>query len=76
MPVEVILNELPAGIATKATRQGETVPVRITGFFSSEDGQDLITHLEQLPSILLAKAVGNKIPPSQVDNLLALRLPH
>jgi hypothetical protein len=72
MPVEVILNELPAGIATKATRQGETVPVRITGFFSSEDGQDLITHLEQLPSILLAKAVGNKIPPSQVDNLLAI----
>jgi hypothetical protein len=72
MPFEVILSEVPIGVATKASRKGETASVRITGFVSSEDGQDLITHLEQLPATLLTQAVGNRISPSQVDNLLAI----
>src|ERR1700689_4587268 len=72
MPVEVILSEVPIGVAAKASRKGETAAIRITGFVSSEDGQDLITHLEQFSSMLLAKAVGDKGSPSQVDNLLAI----
>jgi hypothetical protein len=72
MPFEVILSEVPMGVAAKASRKGETASVRITGFVSSEDGHDLITHLEKFPSTLLAKAVGDRISPSQVDNLLAI----
>jgi hypothetical protein len=60
------------GVAAKARRKGETASVRVTGFLSSEDGQELITHLEQFPSTLLLKAVGTKVPPSHVDNLLAI----
>jgi hypothetical protein len=72
MPVEVVLNEVPAGVVIKACRGGESASVRVTGFVSSEDGQELITHLEQFPSTLLAKAVGDRVSPSQVDNLLAI----
>jgi hypothetical protein len=72
MPAEVILNEVPMGVAAKASRKGETASFWVTGFLSSEDGQELITHLEQFPSTLLAKAVGTKVPPSHVDTLLAI----
>lgn len=60
------------GVTAKACRKGEAASVRCTGFVSSEDGQDLITHLEQFPSQLLAKAVGESVPRSQVDSLLAI----
>jgi hypothetical protein len=72
VPTEVILNEVPVGVAARTSRKGETASVRVTGFLSSEDGQELITHLEQFPSTLLMKAVGTRVPPSQVDNLLAI----
>jgi hypothetical protein len=35
-----------------------TAFVRSTGFVSPDDGQELITQLEQFPSDLLTKAVG------------------
>jgi hypothetical protein len=72
VPAEVLLNEVPMGVAAKASRKGETASVRVTGFLSSEDGQELVTHLEQVPSTLLMKAVGTRVSPSQVDNLLAI----
>lgn len=72
MPSEVILSELPMGVSTTASRGGETVTVSVTGFISSEDGQELITQLEQLPSTLLMKAVGTRVPPSHVETLLAI----
>lgn len=72
MPYEIMLDELPMGFVIDAARAGETVALQVTGFLSSEDGQSLVTYLEQLPSILLAKAVGDRVRPSQVDNLLAI----
>jgi hypothetical protein len=72
VPAEVLLNEVPMGVAAGSSRKGETVPVRVTGFLSSEDGQELIGHLEQFPSTVLMKAVGTRVPPSKVDNLLAI----
>lgn len=72
MPFEVILDEVPMGVVAKAGRKGDTVTVRVIGFLSSEDGQDLINQLEQYPSVLLGKAVGNQIPPSKVDHMLAI----
>ncbi|HEV3436668.1 MAG TPA: hypothetical protein VG122_04875 [Gemmata sp.] len=72
MPHEVILNALPAGISTNAARAGEKVRVQSSGFLSSEDGQNLIAQLEQFPTGLLLKAVGDRISPSQVETMLAV----
>ncbi len=71
MSAEVILDSVPIGIAVESSR-GESVRVQPIGFLSSEDGQQLIRQLEKLPSTLLMKAVGNRVSPSQVDNLLAI----
>ena len=37
MPAELILKEVPVGVAAKASREGEPVSLRVTGFLSSED---------------------------------------
>ena len=63
--------ELPAGYATESVMKGEQVPVAISGFASTADGQSLIRMLEQFPSEVLSKLPGT-VQPSQVDDLLVI----
>ena len=52
MPVEIELNELPAGYSESSARGGGMIKVSQKGFYSSEDGEELIKRLEGF--ILLA----------------------
>jgi len=55
MPYDITLPRLPAGYAARSKRKGETTAiVSHSGFYSSEDGEDLITHLEGFPSEVMA----------------------
>jgi hypothetical protein len=70
MPYEIKLNDLPAGYAIKGAPKGGQVTVCFRKFFSSEDGQELIHHLEKL-------SMDDAIPSirDSVLSTLAERLP-
>lgn len=73
MPYEIVLNNIPAGYAETSARNGENVKTSQTGFFSSEDGDDLITRLEGFPQELIALIPSNNpILPSTIDTLMAI----
>jgi hypothetical protein len=73
MPYEIILNELPAGYVSKGAPKGGQVTVCFRDFFSSEDGQKLIHHLEGVPrDIILKLPAKAKAMESRTDNLLAI----
>jgi hypothetical protein len=73
MPYEIKLNDLPAGYAVKGAPKGGQVTVRFRDFFSSEDGQELIHHLEGVPrDIILKLPPEAKASESRTDNLLAI----
>jgi hypothetical protein len=72
MPAEIILDDLPYGIARNSGCAGEKVSVQMREFISSADGQEFVQRLEGWPAELLQKAVGSKIAPAQVDTLLAI----
>lgn len=73
MPVEIKLNELPAGYSEKSGRGGDMIPVSQKGFYSSEDGEVLIKRLEGWPDYFL-KLVPSQTPlkPSYIDSLLVI----
>jgi len=73
MPVEIELNELPAGYSESSARGGGMIEVSQKGFYSSEDGEELIKRLEGWPDYFL-KLVPSKIPlkPSYIDTLLVI----
>ncbi|MDZ7664462.1 MAG: DUF2283 domain-containing protein [Desulfotignum sp.] len=75
MPVEIKLNELPAGSSEKSGRGGDMIPVSQKGFYSSEDGELLIKRLEGWPDYFL-KLVPSQTPlkPSYIDSLLVIIL--
>lgn len=73
MPKEINLMQLPAGYAENSGRAGEKMFVSLRGFFSSEDGNNLITRLEGFPQELIS-LIPSEVPilPSTVNSLLAL----
>jgi hypothetical protein len=73
MPVEIKFKNLPAGYAETATRIGEKASVSLSGFFSSEDGDELIKRLEGLPQQIISLIPSSElILPSTIHTLLAL----
>lgn len=74
MPIEMTLDMLPAGYAAGSARKGESVSVITRDFVTSEDGEMLISQLEEIPATLLAKVPGG-IQPSMVDHFLAFIRP-
>ncbi len=77
MPHEITFDMLPIGYSAEAAKQATMVRVRCTEFISTEDGQEFIQRLEQLPSQILAllAAQSKTILPSQVDHILAIIRP-
>ena len=73
MPFEIAFEELPAGYAETSARRGDQVMVSRAGFYSSEDGDELITRLEGLPQQIIS-LIPSTLPilPSMVHVLLAL----
>lgn len=73
MPVEIILKNLPAGYAETSARGGDRVKVSQFGFYSSEDGDELIRRLEGLPQQIIS-LIPSSVPilPSKVDTLLSI----
>src|SRR5437867_1515601 len=73
MPYEIKFDMPPAGVCVKAVRGPGTVTVQVKGFFSEEDGDELITQLEGFPAEVLNKIPANPpIQPNQVQHLLAI----
>lgn len=76
MPVEIKLDNFPAGYAAHAAREGEQVGVITREFTSSEDGDIFISRLEGIPTDLinrLPQSLG--IRPSVIDHFLAIIRP-
>jgi len=73
MPVDIKLNKLPAGYAENTGRAGDKMIISLSGFFSSEDGDDLITRLEGYPQEIIS-LIPSEIPilPLMVNSLLVL----
>lgn len=73
MPVEIKLSELPAGYSESSARGGEMVEVSQRGFYSSEDGEELIKRLEGWPDYFL-KLIPTKVPlkPAYIDSFLVI----
>jgi hypothetical protein len=64
-----------AGISAKSCRKDEQVPIIRREFTSSEDGDVLVSRLEQFPSLLLNKVREQHetiIVQSSIDNMVAL----
>jgi len=73
MPVEIDLNYLPAGYAENSIQGEGTVKVSHYGFYSSEDGDELIKRLEGLPQEIISLIPSHRpILPSMIDTLLAI----
>ena len=73
MPFEITFDKIPAGYAESAVQGGGEVMVSLSGFYSSEDGDELITRLEGLPQQIISR-IPSKFPilPSMVHYLLAI----
>lgn len=73
MPIEITFKDLPAGYAETSSRGGDMVKVSVAGFYSSEDGDELITRLEGLPQQIIS-LIPSTVPilPSMVHSLLAI----
>lgn len=71
MPHEILLENLPAGVALTSARDGGTVKVAFKEFTSSEDGDLFIQRLEGFPSEILNKLPVN-IKASTVDHMLVI----
>jgi hypothetical protein len=73
MHVEIKLEHILLGYSETAAKKDEKTTISLTGFFSSEDGDQLITRLEGFPQQLLSLIPSNQpILPSMVDTLIAI----
>src|SRR5438105_1138055 len=78
MPYQITFENLPMGHAAKGAREGTTLSVRCTEFVSTEDGQEFIRRLEELPNSILNSIFRQSritFPPSQIDHLLGIIRP-
>lgn len=73
MPFEITFDKIPAGYAESSVKGGGEVLVSLSGFYSSEDGDALITRLEGLPQQIIS-LIPSKLPilPSMVHYMLAI----
>jgi len=73
MPFEITFDKIPADYAESAVKGGGEVLVSLSGFYSSEDGDALITRLEGLPQQIISR-IPSKFPilPSMVHYMLAI----
>ena len=73
MPHEIRLDHLPAGYVLEGAPKGGEVTVCFRDFFSSEDGQDLIHHLEGTPRDVIARLPKEaKANESTTESLLVV----
>ncbi|MBI3166711.1 MAG: hypothetical protein HYZ24_18655 [Chloroflexi bacterium] len=73
MYYEVKLKNVSLGYSETASKKGDDVTVSLIGFFSSEDGDELIKRLEGFPQELLSLSPFTPpFPPSKVDTLIAI----
>ncbi len=73
MPYEITLKKLPLGYAENAVKGGGRVKVSFMGFFSSEDGDQLITRLEGYPQSILSLIPSHPpILPASVRAMLVI----
>lgn len=73
MPYEIILKNLPVGYSETAVKDGGEAKVSLMGFFSTEDGDQLITRLEGWPQLILSLIPSpTPVLPSYVRSLLAI----
>jgi hypothetical protein len=72
MPYDIVLNQLPAGVALQnaSGKEDTLIKVAVREFTSSEDGEAFITRLEGIPQLLLTLAAP-EIHPSDVKHLVA-----
>lgn len=73
MYFETKLENILLGYSESAAQKGEKVKISLLGFFSSEDGDQLINRLEGFPQQMLSLIPSNQlILPSMVDTLVAV----
>lgn len=71
---DIELKDLPAGYAENTGRAGDKIIISLSGFFSSEDGDDFITRLEGYPQEIVSLISTQEaiILPQMVNSLLVL----
>ncbi|MDO8142483.1 MAG: hypothetical protein Q6358_13365 [Candidatus Brocadiales bacterium] len=74
MPQDIVFDNLPAGYSENSARSGEKITIRLMDFVSSEDGDELITKLEELPQQILSMLhlPPPGVLPSMVHSLLVI----
>ena len=75
MPFEITFDNFFAGYAEEAVKNGGQVKVSEIGFFSSEDGDQLIKRLEGIPQDIinkLSQQLDIHLQPGAVNTLLAI----
>ena len=73
MPFKIELENLPAGYSMSAVKGGGKVEVAVSGFYSSEDGDEFIQKLEGFPNEIISKLpMSLGIRPSTVDHLIVI----
>ena len=72
MPQTIQLDMIPAGYAATSSRQeGDKIDVHVAGVTTSDDGLDMIMHLDGISEAYLPK-LSHKFAESQIDNFLAI----
>jgi len=73
MPFKINLDEVQRGYCGNNVRKGEQAVLVVKGFLSSEDGDNLVTHLEGFPDeILDSLPTPKRLPPSAIDHMLVI----
>lgn len=76
MPLEVVLPQLPAGIAIESAQPNQMTRIQMAGFASSEDGDKLIEYLQGISDIYLANtSEPRRWKESLIDHFLAIVRP-
>jgi len=72
MPTPFKFDEVPAGVSLTSTLDGENVLISSKAYFSSEDGNDFLTHIEAVWGYFSNVLCPSGLQPSQVDHFLAV----
>lgn len=75
MPIEVMLEGIPAGYTLKSVKKGEPTDVLLSEFTSSEDGDHFIQRIEGITSFLLNSITQRRYIPSSIDHLFSIIYP-
>lgn len=73
MPIEITFDQLPIGYTENTGRAGDKMIVSLSGFFSTEYGDDLVKRLEGIPQDIVNRIPrGHTVLPSMINSLLVL----